>query len=338
MRYIKANNQTQVNSDKIGVQVHPGVATVTANEVVSDVYEYSSKTTIDNVEYSVVRASDTNIYYCTGETALIDEATYLQFKLYIEVVETDYAELWVAKADFASVAHNDVFYTLDYDETEQAYSNPTSTTIKVDIKFSGDGVGQKCGTVVLPDGEEHTKISPSTSGFIFNLKDTEDNDVIMDGYINRQGKTLLTAIITSVSEDEVFGPMTFTVRTDLDPEEQAGVPEGYFLSDVVTESISGSTFKWVAFIPEDAAEGSTLYIDRSGFGVWDDETAGVVEYNPTVVDSLTENEIGCKFSYSVNGLSFTEYEDTITDENNVIVNIPKYMYLKFSQDVEITEE
>lgn len=46
----------------------------------------------------------------------------------------------------------------------------------------------------------------------------------------------------------------------------------------------------------------------------------------------------CTVSYSVTGEGFTDHPTALTDENNVIVNIPKYVYLKFSQDVEITEE
>lgn len=46
----------------------------------------------------------------------------------------------------------------------------------------------------------------------------------------------------------------------------------------------------------------------------------------------------CQVEYSVDGQTFTAYPDTLTDSNNVICNIPRYMYLKFSQDVLITEE
>jgi len=49
-------------------------------------------------------------------------------------------------------------------------------------------------------------------------------------------------------------------------------------------------------------------------------------------------EIACQVSYSIKGDVFTTVTPTLTDENNVICNIPRYVYLKFSQDVEITEE
>ena len=46
----------------------------------------------------------------------------------------------------------------------------------------------------------------------------------------------------------------------------------------------------------------------------------------------------CSVSYSVDGNTWTQHPTTLTDNNNVIANIPRYMYLKFSQDVAITEE
>ena len=48
--------------------------------------------------------------------------------------------------------------------------------------------------------------------------------------------------------------------------------------------------------------------------------------------------INCVVSYSVDGKVFTDVDPVLTDSNNVISNIPRYMYLKFSQDVVITEE
>lgn len=48
--------------------------------------------------------------------------------------------------------------------------------------------------------------------------------------------------------------------------------------------------------------------------------------------------INCVVSYSVDGKVFTDVDPVLTDDNNVIANIPRYVYLKFSQDVVITVE
>ena len=46
----------------------------------------------------------------------------------------------------------------------------------------------------------------------------------------------------------------------------------------------------------------------------------------------------CTVSYSVDGSTWPQHPTKMTDSNNVISNIPRYMYLKFSQDVVITVE
>lgn len=67
-------------------------------------------------------------------------------------------------------------------------------------------------------------------------------------------------------------------------------------------------------------------------------------YNVQTVKGLVEEEEeiivtpNCTVSYSVNGETWTDHSTVLTDFNNVINNIPRYMYLKFSQNVIITEE
>ena len=51
-----------------------------------------------------------------------------------------------------------------------------------------------------------------------------------------------------------------------------------------------------------------------------------------------ESDINCVVFYSINGWLFINVDPVLTEQNNVIANIPRYMYLKFSQDVVITEE
>lgn len=46
----------------------------------------------------------------------------------------------------------------------------------------------------------------------------------------------------------------------------------------------------------------------------------------------------CVVSYSIDGDTYTAVDPVLTDDNNVIANIPRYVYLKFSQDVFITVE
>lgn len=55
------------------------------------------------------------------------------------------------------------------------------------------------------------------------------------------------------------------------------------------------------------------------------------------VISTTPESISCTVEYSVDGAVWTTHETTLTESNNVICNIPNWMYLRFSQNVEITE-
>ena len=56
------------------------------------------------------------------------------------------------------------------------------------------------------------------------------------------------------------------------------------------------------------------------------------------VEPIGDFPINCEVFYSVDGVYFTGVGTVLTDQNNVIANIPRYVYLKFSQDVVITEE
>ena len=48
--------------------------------------------------------------------------------------------------------------------------------------------------------------------------------------------------------------------------------------------------------------------------------------------------VDCVVSCSVDGETWTDVDTVLTDDNNVIGNIPRYVYLLFSQDVVITVE
>jgi len=77
-------------------------------------------------------------------------------------------------------------------------------------------------------------------------------------------------------------------------------------------------------------EGDTVYVQY---------VEGKQVFDLSVVTSVSEGkDYNTTVSYSVTGQGWTEHSTTLTDENNVICHIPRYMYLKFSQDVIITEE
>lgn len=102
---------------------------------------------------------------------------------------------------------------------------------------------------------------------------------------------------------------------------------------------------WTGTIPDTSAFGTiTLYtaddMPAQGSNAYEDPamTIGQTIKSTVVVDiPPTPIAVNCVVSYSVDGTTWTEHSTALTDDNNVICNIPRYLYLKFSQDVEITE-
>lgn len=52
----------------------------------------------------------------------------------------------------------------------------------------------------------------------------------------------------------------------------------------------------------------------------------------------TDEPLECVVEYSVDGELWSTWPEVLDADNNVIANIPRYMYLRFSEDVVITEE
>jgi hypothetical protein len=74
-------------------------------------------------------------------------------------------------------------------------------------------------------------------------------------------------------------------------------------------------------------------------GEWAIQNIYTIKYS-SITDIVRDEQedVDCSVSYSVDGETWTDWKENLTDDNNVIANIPRYMYLKFGQDVEITEE
>lgn len=132
-------------------------------------------------------------------------------------------------------------------------------------------------------------------------------------------------------------------------------------NNTVTFTKTGNTIEGKVEWKYDSGDGDEYY-------VWTDNDTPQVNdsayYNPLVSDSPTmlieeveytepdepdpvdpyeppaPDEPNCVVSYSITGEddTWTDVDTTLTDLNNVIANIPRYIYLKFSQDVIITEE
>lgn len=81
--------------------------------------------------------------------------------------------------------------------------------------------------------------------------------------------------------------------------------------------------------------GYTLVSNNAGTEAY---TSRVISVSKKEVDPGYTEAVDCSVEYSVDGETWTAWPENLTDDNNVIANVPRYMYLKFGQDVEITEE
>lgn len=342
-RYIEKNKGTQVNSSNIGVQIHPDVASVKADMTVTLV-QVSSTVNIEGSDYPLICTSKRRVYYCSGETATvtIDESdvTYVQFVLYGSLQESGNVDIvWAEGSTFSELPARAYLYTLEYNEDTQEYSNPQhlNNNEKINVTFSLNG---------------YCYIKGYTSAFgskfpIVNIT-TQPRSI----YEYEEGKTFLVGpnvpedmtaygLVTDITEDFEISDIEFTVIPPV-PDEELG-----YLFDVehyMPSYAEVDTYGWTfcGFIPKHPSVGDSLEIQtpytNGNFQEDPKETWGGEDITTATITDIEYDENNCTVSYSVNGSDFTEHSTVLTDDNNVICNIPRYMYLKFSQDVEITEE
>ena len=282
-RFIEKNKATQVNADRIGVQILAPVSGITA--------EYSAYTATLSLIYvdgetqygRMFVDNSGNIYYNTLVTEVISETTYYIHKIF----GSDTA--YYCTKTTADLLQDDPIYVYEDDALVQF------DTVNYLLSLSGEGLQSGSDSVVV-SGTTYT---------IFNYPENSTNKFVKDGSDNVSGW------ISDISVDT--SSVTFSKES--------------------TSSIEGKT-EW-------SADGVSVWTDvdepEEGDVVYTSESD--LDWNKTAVSEvIREGELGCQVSYSIKGDSFTDVDPVLTEENNVIGNIPRYVYLKFSQDVYITEE
>ena len=338
-RHITKNTAAQVNSNLIGVLIHPDVESFTGGDLVLRVYQISSTVSIDDVDYHLFRSSKKRVFYCSGvtTTVTVDEAdvTFLQMVLFASNQTSGDVDIaWVQRSDVSQIANRDNLYTLDYDPDTQTYSNPQRLNSNETIGFIfRDGYAFDMGPYEY--GEltyEHSCNYPA--GWV--LYDYEK--IGSEGYntfVCRPGMQSFENISPSGLvvgyEDVTFSNITFSVVDDSEMYE-------WDKDKNIAGEATIQDYDWtiVGIAPKNPSEGDNIY-------VWSDMAVPEPEeqdtsINVTEVTSVVYDSNSCTVSYSVDGKTWTDVDTVLTDDNNVICNIPKYVYLKFSQDVEITEE
>lgn len=327
-RYINAKTATQVNGTLIGVQVRPYSQRVVNGIYVN--YHYQVKGLTEYVAYEdkdgsyrpsdsglstvVVRLYDPedptakiyDVYFYDGTSQYDNNGNE-----YLKILSLPYADSYMWVKD-SSKQPGDNLYDLNWDETLQAYLASSRNDV-----FFGD--------VTL--NMQVCSISDTrwidTSGIKYSIFDINNPEFEV------------------IQGNGGFGLVNGTSGT---------TSEMYFQKTSISKSSGGKRY----YYWDGEGSGYPVYdTNKTGVGTyttWNSVNAGgaVVyriqdnTYNPMTIksvdDEIVTDPISCTVSYSVDGETWTDWPERLTDDNNVISNIPRYMYLMFGQDVVITEE
>lgn len=326
-RYIQSKTPTQVNSNLIGVQVRPNSYRVVNGIYVN--YHYEVKGLTEYVAYEdkdgSYRTSDSGfstvivrVYDPEDPTAKIYDVYFYDGTSqydnngneYLKILSVPYADsyMWVKDAS----VQGDNLYDLDWDETLQAYV----ATSRNDVFYADVMLNTEVCAISDTKWIDTSGIKYS----IFAINNPE---------------------IEVIQGNGGFGLVNYR---------QGSTTKMYFQKTSISKSSGGKRY----YYWDGEGSGYPVYdTNKTGVGTlttWNSVNAGgaVVyriqnnTYNPMTIksvdDEIVTDPISCTVSYSVDGETWTDWPDPLTDENNVINNIPRYMYLKFSQDVVITTE
>ena len=328
-RFLEKDKGTQVNSNLIGVQVKPATSPITYNVkgVVVNNYRLDYVSGYGFVQLdgqgnpspamsgnNCFSANDGNVYYWNGGSTYegeYTETTLWHYSMWGGDGSTVYYVSWNTQPQ-----ESDFDRWKDYICVWDGEGKPN---------FSDAPTGVHC---FINSGD--SLILNSTNGNIegyYGNTDYMSEDFLCDEFGNAYAFNGGTYSYQGQAELYFNGNEGSTGGNTYN--EMEGTFEGV--------TVYGYTMGGYDFVPEDEVVkvGDTVYqtLDDLTFGVYSvasliDVSTGGGETDP----------VDCTLSYSVDGETWTEWSENMTDENNVISNIPRYMYLKFSQDVVITEE
>lgn len=300
-RNITKNTATQVNSDKIGVLVHPDVTPgydVVDGIIVDYTYQYLEVSSSED-QPIIIESEDGVLYQPANRQVEIPGGNTL---FVWEAINYDpenpptYIELGTVEG-YEDVNVNSWMFTIDTDEFVEM----------VVSKTGGSGFGGNF--IITSPGRCYNENYGYYNISGNNLSD--DNGNIVGNIDNTVTETVNDLLFNLVGHYDPY----YVWTTDHLVSEEFGIRSLYTTSNPPLIN-------------------DTAYFDDT-----------YTSFNPQTVKALHthsvppySDEVNCTVSYSIDGKTWTNYPDNLTDDNNVICNIPRYMYLKFSQDVEITEE
>lgn len=330
-RFLERDKKTQVNSNLIGVQVRPDTFRVVDSidvDITNNFMQVYPCVMYDDDAGKYVPAKSGNmpaflantmtggsydggyeIYFITGNSETdVNGDKYNECLRYPDAGVT----LYMNANDDPPVALQTHLYDLGWDESQQGYVAVARTN------------------------------GASMFNSMFNIEGLFVQQAA-DSYIDENGDIVF-------KEADIAGVVGGNSGEGFIVEEYSGT--GTYTFD--RTDVSAVRFGVTYYYWDGKQEGFPTYNGTdTGVGTlitWDDINVGnqvifnmyAGSYNPLFVKSVSSHQesdgVDCTVSYSVDGETWTEWPDNLTDDNNVIANIPRYMFLKFSQDVEITEE
>lgn len=307
-RDIKAGTPTQVNSDKIGVQIVPAVygflADITTDKVLTTLRYQKG----EDIFGRMFQDSLDNVFYNTLETVSISETTYYIHRIIVDQTETNYYCTKTA----SELVSSDPVYVIENG------SLVSFSTFDHLLTFEGEG------TMLTP----HSADFSGTEYDIMQVQEGETITLFVDYWDDVQEKPVIIGWVRTV---------TPVVEED----------KGFFKDETQPYWPDAPLFQWT-----DGKETPTLvwteWTNRPDVGYKVITDLNYPSWHPSEVKSVdySSESDPCTVSYSVTGEKldesgaevWTDCDTQLTDRNNVICNIPRYLYLKFSQDVTITEE
>ena len=323
---IKANTATQVNSNLIGVLVNPNTnpPIVTVDDIVVD-YTYTTFVVSNGVPdpnfpgkyINAITGSDNNVYYVLGQFKKVNGDDYLGFILWPKEFMSDSSNsdiFWCKLLRESPVIElGSSLFNIDFTDEE----NPVITD-------SGITVG-----ALFLDFESNIKdisFIQNTPNNLYNSSYRSTYRVDGNFLIDVQSGYKVGYVMsgpTVVTDQNV----TFT-KGNMEGDYQTWTNNNYVLNSFGTRYLYTTT-------DSPAVGDSALFTSVQGQEDYNVQTIKAIDTTET---PAPEVPIDCTLSYSVDGETWTDWPENMTDDNNVISNIPRYMYLKFSQDVVITEE
>lgn len=316
-RNINANTATQVNANLIGVLVHPNTypPIVTVDDIVVD-YQYATLTVQSSVpvevgEVTVYSAAITaynsgsgDIFYFTSESKVVDGQTYYRWDSYPGNTTWN-SPLWTL-SNTPSI--NDPFYVYTEDPESMVQATNVQSVFNINTNF------------IKENETEYSNTNYSGRYTIVEISYPDQNTKIflVDPSGNKVG--WVSTIHINKDDDKTF------VKGSV-----VGDYQSWTNGDYVSSGFGVRTIYTITDSP--AVGDQAMY--TADHPEYDSQEITAIDTTETPVDP---DPVKCTVSYSTDGETFTEHPTVLTDDNNVICNIPRYVYLKFSQDVEITEE